>query len=61
MIWTTNIQAINVSAEQPSMCDTTLEPETELEKEVLLKCTAVGPATLTVEWTASASKLSYVT
>ncbi|XP_063682309.1 uncharacterized protein LOC134817127 [Bolinopsis microptera] len=41
--------------EQPSMCDATLEPETELEEEVLLKCTAVGPATLTVEWTASAN------
>ena len=40
------------------MCDTNLEPATELDKEVKLNCTAVGPATLSVEWTASQGKFA---
>ena len=49
---------INISAEEPTMCDTNLEPAPELDKEVKLNCTAVGPATLSVEWTASQGKFA---
>ena len=54
----TTVTTILTPVEQPTMCNTDQNPSTELDEELTLNCTAVGPGPMNAQWTASEGKIT---